>query len=58
MVLGKKCVLLKLGIWIVAFMDHRVFFQKAADKEDSQSLGTCVKKILPREERYLKIGTN
>ncbi|XP_041875811.1 uncharacterized protein LOC121660506 [Corvus kubaryi] len=43
---GKKDVLLKLGIWIVAFMDHRVFFLKVEDKEDSQSLGSCVKKSL------------
>ena len=47
MFLGKKDVLLKLGVWIVAFLDHRVFFQKAGDKEDSQSLGSCVKKSLP-----------
>ncbi|XP_031976491.1 uncharacterized protein LOC116449259 isoform X4 [Corvus moneduloides] len=43
---GKKDVLLKLGVWIVAFMDHRVFFLKVEDKEDSQSLGSCVKKSL------------
>lgn len=47
MLLGKKDVLLKLGIWIVAFMDQRVCLQKVEAKEDSQSLGSCVKKSLP-----------
>lgn len=47
MLLGKKDVLLKLGVWVVAFMDQRVFYQKVEDKEDSQSLGSCVKKSLP-----------
>lgn len=46
MFLGKKDVLLKLGVWIVAFVDHRVVLQKVGEKEDSQSLGSCVKKSL------------